>query len=514
MRRVLIANRGEIAVRVARACQAQGLEAVAIYSDADATALHVRVADRAVRVGEAAPTASYLDVDAVLAAADEVGADAIHPGYGFLSENAAFARRVAASGRTWVGPPPEAIERMGDKIAARAAMEAAGVPVVPGKAVLTGPEAAGEDGAASLEALVAAAEEVGYPVLVKASAGGGGHGMRAVHRPQDLRAAIEGARREALSAFGDGTVYIERLLERARHVEIQIFGDVHGGAVHLMERECSIQRRHQKILEESPSPVMTPELRDAMGAAAVAAARAVGYVGAGTVEFLLDEDGHFYFLEMNTRLQVEHPVTELVLGVDLVRAQLAVARGEPLPWRQEDLRPRGHAIEVRLYAEDPRTGFLPSTGPLLRYRPPSGPGVRLDSGFEEGDEVSMHYDPMLAKLICWGEDRAQAIARLDRALAAWQVHGVATNLGFARAVLAHPDFVRGATHTRFVDEHLEALLDALEPACDDALVALAVAQALGAGRGDGGHPAGGRAGRGGGDWVSPWGALGPWRSLS
>ncbi len=502
MKRVLIANRGEIAVRVAQACHAQGLETVAVYSQADAAALHVRTATRAVLIGPPPAAESYLRVEALLEAARKTGADAIHPGYGFLSENADFARRVVDAGLTWIGPDPAAIEAMGTKIGARRRMEAAGVPVVPGV------HDAGQD----VAALEAAADRIGFPVLVKASAGGGGKGMRTVERREDLRGAIEAAQREAQAAFGDRAVYIEKLLVRPRHVEVQIFGDRHGGAVHLLERECSIQRRHQKVLEECPSPALDADLRRRMGEAAVAAARAVDYVGAGTVEFMVDARGDFYFLEMNTRLQVEHPVTELVMGVDLVAAQLAVARGEPLPWTQAQLQPRGHAIEVRLYAEDPARGFLPSTGKLLRYRPPVAPGIRHDGGVAEGDEVSTWYDPMLAKLIAWGETRDHAIGRLAHALGAWQVHGVTTNLGFLQAVVAHPAFRAGATHTGFIGEHFEDGVFAPEPAGDEALIAVAIAEAMGLTRAAAGQGGAGEGGDGRSDRVSPWRALGAWRS--
>ncbi len=442
--KVLIANRGEIAVRVIRACRAEGIASVAIYSDADATALHVRLADEAWHVGPAPATESYLDVDAVLAAAEASGADAIHPGYGFLSENAAFAQRLMEAGLTWIGPPIDAIKAMGTKIDARERMINAGVPVVPGATAEPGSGDAG---------LVAAATEMGLPVLIKASSGGGGKGMRAVHEASELTAAIAGAKREAAAAFSDETVYVEKLLIAPRHVEVQVFADSHGNVVHVGERECSIQRRHQKVIEEAPSPVLEPALREAMGQAAVAAAKAVGYEGAGTVEFMLDSAGEFYFLEMNTRLQVEHPVTELVWGVDLVRAQLRVARGEALPWAQADLSPRGHAIEARIYAEAPAAGFLPQVGTIARLRVDLGPGMRWDSGYAEGDEVGVNYDPMLAKLIAWGPDREVARTRLAAALRTMALHGVVTNRGFLVDVLEHPKFIEGDTHTGFIAEH-------------------------------------------------------------
>ena len=456
IRRLLIANRGEIALRIIRACREMGIEAIAVYSDADARARHVRAADRAIRIGPPPAVESYLNIDAVIAAARRSHADAIHPGYGFLSENADFASACAAAGIVFVGPPPRAIARMGSKIAARELMERAGVPVVPGET----PKDQTDNG------IEAAAGAVGYPVLVKASAGGGGKGMRTARDARELREAVPAARREALGAFGDGTLYIERLIERPHHVEIQILADAHGHIVHLFERECSIQRRHQKIVEESPSPALTPALRERMGAAAIAAARGVGYQNAGTIEFLLDgtgEGARFYFLEMNTRLQVEHPVTEAITGVDLVRAQIDVAAGERLPWRQDALSIRGHAIECRVYAEDPANGFLPQAGTLHLYREPEAPGVRIDSGVEEGVDVPVQYDPLLAKLTAAGETRAAAVARASAALRAFPVLGVRTNIPFLVRLLAHPRFQAGATYTTFVDEHLGDLLAANDP---------------------------------------------------
>ncbi len=490
--KVLIANRGEIVVRIAATLRAMGIGTVAVYSDADRDALHVRACDEAVHVGPAPARESYLRVDAILAAAKATGANAIHPGYGFLSENEAFAESISAAGLVWIGPPPAAIRAMGSKIAARQTMEAAGVPVVPGV----------HDAGQGIDALVAAAERIGYPVLVKAAAGGGGKGMRSVWEPAALVEAVEGAQREAKASFGDGAVYLEKLLVRPRHVEIQIFGDQHGNVVHLGERECSIQRRHQKVIEESPSPVLTPELRAAMGAAAVAAGKAVGYVGAGTVELMLDERGGFYFLEMNTRLQVEHPVTECVTGLDLVRLQIKVAEGEPLPETPEL---RGAAIEVRLYAEDPTQGFIPQIGRLARFRLPAMPGVRLDTGFTEGDDVTVHYDPMLAKLITWGEDREHARMRLLAALERWEVHGVVTNLEFLKAIAAHRAYIAGATHTGFIAEHWPEGVEAAAPS-DDALIALAVAEAMGLG---GAAQAGTGATQA--SPVAVWQAIGPWR---
>ncbi|NNJ08836.1 acetyl-CoA carboxylase biotin carboxylase subunit [Chloroflexales bacterium ZM16-3] len=439
--RILIANRGEIAVRVIRACRELGISPAAVYSEADAGALHVRLADVAAPVGPAPAAQSYLRGEAIIAAAKQLGAQAIHPGYGFLSENAGFARMCREAGLAFIGPPPEAIDAMGGKIGARKIAVAAGVPVVPGY-----------DGADQSDTTLATeAEWVGFPLLVKASAGGGGKGMRVVSSPAEFAAALEGARREAGAAFGDATVFLERYIQRPRHVEIQILADSHGNVVHLGERECSIQRRHQKILEESPSPALSPALRAAMGEAAVRVARAAGYVNAGTVEFILDPDGSFYFLEMNTRLQVEHPVTELVTGLDLVRLQIAIAAGAPLPFSQEQVSFRGHAIEARLYAEDP-VSFLPAVGRLALHEPPLGPGVRVDSGLTSGDEVTVYYDPMIAKLIVSGADRAAAIDRLRRALADYAVLGLTTNLPLLRAITKNPAFVAGDTHTGFLAE--------------------------------------------------------------
>ena len=455
-RRLLIANRGEIAIRIARACREEGIESVAVYSEADRGAPHVRAADRAVFIGPAPATESYLSTSAIIDAARATACDAVHPGYGFLSENPAFARQCEQVGLTFVGPPADIIERMGSKIAARQLMISAGVPVVPGLTAVD----------QSDEGIAAAAGRVGFPVLVKASAGGGGKGMRVVRDHESARTLIPAARREAIASFGDGTLYVERLIERPRHVEVQVFGDTHGRIVHLFERECSIQRRHQKVIEESPSPALTPVVRDAMGAAALAAARAASYVNAGTIEFLLEGTGdaaHFYFLEMNTRLQVEHPVTEAVAGVDLVRAQFAVAAGGGLPWTQESLTRRGHAIECRVYAEDPADGFLPQAGPLLLYREPAGPGIRVDSGVVEGGSVSVHYDPLLAKLTAWGESRDAAIARAASALRAFPVLGILTNVPFLIRLLDHPEIRAGRMHTRFIEEHASELLTVPDP---------------------------------------------------
>ena len=439
--KILIANRGEIAVRIIRACQELGIATVAVYSDADAHSLHVALAGAAVRIGPPPPRESYLCGDCILAAAQAHGCDAIHPGYGFLSENAAFADAVAAAGLTFIGPSAAAMRVMGSKTSARAAMAAAGVPVVPGYQ-------ASQDDAD----LLAAADGLGYPLLVKATAGGGGKGMRVVHAAAELPAALASARREAANAFGDDRIYLEKLIEHPHHIEFQVCGDHHGHAVHLFERECSVQRRHQKIVEETPSPLLDAALRARMGAAAVAAVQAVGYTNAGTLEFLVDSRRNFYFLEMNTRLQVEHPVTELVTGVDLVKLQIRIAAGEPLPFTQADLSQRGHAIECRIYAEDPANNFLPAIGKVLLAVEPVGPGVRVDAGVTSGDEVTLHYDPMIAKLIVLGESRGDAIARMRWALDRYVVLGdVITNIPFLRAVLAHPTFLAGEQTTDFVD---------------------------------------------------------------
>jgi acetyl-CoA carboxylase biotin carboxylase subunit len=494
--RVLIANRGEIAVRIIRACREAGIESVAVYSDADARGLHVTLADRAERIGPAPALQSYLDIAAVIDAARRSGADAIHPGYGFLSERAGFARAVEAAGLIFIGPPADAIERMGSKIGARSLMEKAGVPIVPGRT----PDDQSDSG------IAAAAAALGFPVLIKASAGGGGRGMRVVREARAATELIAAARREAATAFGDGTLYVERLIERPRHVEVQVFGDDHGHVVHLFERECSLQRRHQKVIEESPSPVLAPAVRGQMGAAAVAAAKAVGYRNAGTIEFLFEGEGdnaRFYFLEMNTRLQVEHPVTEAVTGVDLVRAQLEVAAGAPLPWTQESLHQRGHAIECRIYAEDPAANFLPQAGPLLLYREPAGPGLRIDAGVAEGDEVGVNYDPMLAKLIAAAETRDAALERAIAALRAFPVLGIRTNIPFLLRVLQHPDVRRGAAHTSFLDEHLAELTAPATPPVE-AIAAAAVASPL-LSRGPGNAPQGD-----GHEFADPWGQLQGW----
>ncbi len=450
MKKVLIANRGEIAVRVIRACREMGLASVAVYSECDRAALHVRAADEACAIGPSAPRESYLRIDRILDAARRSGADAVHPGYGFLAENEEFAEAVRDAGLTFVGPSPEAVATMGSKTAARQAAIRAGVPVVPGTEQ---PLAA----AASDHEMLAAATTVGYPLLVKAVAGGGGKGMRTVTDAGDLLAAIRAARSEAGAAFGDAAVYLERRITRPRHVEVQLLGDEHGTILPFVERECSIQRRHQKVVEETPSLAVTPEIRRAMTTAAADVARTVGYTNAGTIEFLLDEDGQFYFLEMNTRLQVEHPITEMVTGIDLVRWQLRIARGERLTLDPERLlSPSGHAIECRIYAEDPDNNFLPSPGRIVQLRAPSGPGIRDDSGATAGLDVPIYYDPMISKLVAWAEDRPSAIARMRRALAEYLVTGIKTTVPFFTWLLAQPEFLSSRFHTTYLDEILKA----------------------------------------------------------
>ena len=444
--KVLVANRGEIAVRIIQGLRELGIGTVAVYSEVDRTALHVLVADEAYRIGPAPAAESYLVPERILAAAQEAGAEAIHPGYGFLAENAAFAAAVEAAGLVFIGPSPESIELMGDKLAARRRMISSGVPVIPGT----------DQAIAEPDAAVAAAESVGYPVLLKAAAGGGGKGMRIVRSSDEIASALRQTRGEARSAFGDDTIYVERYVENPKHIEVQVLGDGQGQAIHVFERECSVQRRHQKVIEESPSPSLTPELREQICAAAVRTAEAIDYRGAGTVEFILAPDGEFFFLEMNTRLQVEHPITEMVTGTDLVRAQLAIAAGTGIPYRQEELAQRGWAIEFRVYAEDPGRNFAPSIGRITALTPPSGPGVRLDSGIYEGFAVPIHYDPLLAKLIVWGEDREQAIARSLRVLGEFTLHGPVHNIPFHLWALEQPTFRDGSYTTSFVEEVFDA----------------------------------------------------------
>ncbi|MBE3561814.1 MAG: acetyl/propionyl/methylcrotonyl-CoA carboxylase subunit alpha [Ktedonobacteraceae bacterium] len=501
--KILIANRGEIAVRIMATCREMGIRTVAVYSEADSSARHVREADEACCIGPAPAAQSYLNGERIIEAARQCGAEAIHPGYGFLAENADFAEASERAGLVFIGPPAPAMRLMGSKIAARRLAQAVGVPTVPGY------DGAEQDDTAMLRE----AERIGFPLLIKASAGGGGKGMRTVLSAGDFMEQLAGARREALAAFGDATVFLERLIARPRHIEIQVLGDHYGHIIHLGERECSIQRRHQKIVEESPSVALTPAIRAEMSEAAVRLARKAGYMNAGTLEFMLDDDGHFYFLEMNTRLQVEHPVTEFVTGVDLVRHQLLIAAGEPLALSQEQIYQRGHAIEVRLYAEDPARQFLPSTGNVALFHAPAGPGVRVDSGIESGDEISQYYDPMIAKLIVYGEDRPAAVARLRRALQECAVFGVTTNIALLHAISHHPAFEAGQTHTHFLQEH--ALLEPQTPAEADLPREVAVAAALYEtlretdllrGTQNGSLPSSSTR-------ANPWQALGPWRMI-
>ncbi len=495
-RKILIANRGEIACRVIRSAHRMGAAAVAVYSEADANAMHVAMADEAVLLGPPPVQESYLLIDKIIEAARRTGAEAIHPGYGFLAENAAFAEACAAADITFIGPPASAIRAMGEKAAAKALMQKANVPVVPGYH--------GDD--QDDDVLAGAAEEIGYPVLIKAVLGGGGKGMRQVNDPGRFANALKGARREGLSSFGDDKVLVEKYLERPRHIEIQVFADQHGNVVHLFERDCSVQRRHQKVLEEAPAPGMTPEMRRTMGDAAVAAAAAIDYVGAGTVEFIADvshglSEDAFFFMEMNTRLQVEHPVTEMITGQDLVEWQLRVAAGEKLPLSQDELVIDGHAVEARIYSENPQKKFLPATGTLHRLRPPAESAhLRVDTGVREGDEVSMFYDPMIAKLIVWDRDRPAALRRLHDALVRYEIAGVITNVNFLAAVAAHPAFAAGDLETGFIDKHRDDLIPAPGAVPDQAL-ALACLDMLLARQGHA-APA---------DPHSPWSRVDGWR---
>jgi acetyl-CoA carboxylase biotin carboxylase subunit len=470
-KKILIANRGEIAARLIRACHELHIRAVAIYSEADANALHVRMADESVLIGPPAPRESYLDMDRIIQAAKETNVDAIHPGYGFLSENERFASAVADSGLIFIGPSPQAIRLMGSKTEARTIMQNSGVPIVPGFQAMNNETMNNEQWARE-------AEKIGYPILVKAAAGGGGKGMRIVRAASELSEAIAAAQREAAHAFGDDRVFLEKYIDSPRHIEFQVLADSYGNTVHLFERECSIQRRHQKIIEETPSPLLTPELRAKMGEAAIAAAKAVGYVNAGTVEFIVDaKTREFYFLEMNTRLQVEHPITEAITGIDLAQAQINIAAGKHIPFRQNDLHQRGHAIECRVYAEDPSNDFLPSIGKVLRAVEPTRAGVRVDAGVHTGDEVSIHYDPMIAKVIAHAETREATIRKMDAALAEYTLLGLTTNIPFLRAVVTHSAFARGDVTTHFIEDHLREWK--MPKAKDELLIAKAVAEFLG-----------------------------------
>jgi len=492
--KILIANRGEIACRVTRTARRMGIATVAVYSDADARSRHVALADEAFRIGPPEAKDSYLRGDRILQAAKSSGASAIHPGYGFLSENAEFAERCGRAGITFVGPPPEAIRAMGDKSAAKTMMERAGVPLVPGY----------HGGNQAREFLLDEAERIGFPVLIKAAAGGGGKGMRAVEHKAEFDAALAACRREASSAFGDGRVLLEKYLDRPRHIEIQVFADRHGGCIHLFERDCSVQRRHQKVLEEAPAPGMTEDRRQEMGEAALLASRAAGYVGAGTVEFIVDRGGAFFFIEMNTRLQVEHAVTEMITGLDLVEWQLRIAAGEKLPLAQEDLRVAGHAIEARVYAEDPRRDFLPASGRVVHLGlPAESENVRVDTGVRSGDEITVHYDPMIAKLIVRDGDRPAALERMRKALGEFEVAGLATNLGFLWRLVQDRDFVRADFDTGLIERHRSELLAPPAAAGEDALT-LAVLSQLDAGlRGEARRP---------GDRFSPWSLADGWRA--
>jgi acetyl-CoA carboxylase biotin carboxylase subunit len=467
MKKILVANRGEIALRVMRSAREMGIQTVAVYSAADRNALHVRYADEAVYIGEAPSSQSYLVIEHIIEACRKTGAEAIHPGYGFLSENPAFARAVREAGLILIGPSPEAMEIMGNKLSAKAAALKYQIPMVPGteEAITNVPEAKRR------------ALEVGFPILIKAAAGGGGKGMRIVEQPDDFEEQMQLAVSEATSAFGDGSVFIERYVSSPRHIEIQVLGDTHGNIVHLFERECSVQRRHQKVVEEAPSSILTPEIRELMGRDAVNVARSVNYTGAGTVEFILDEQLNYYFLEMNTRLQVEHPVTELITGIDLVKEQIKIARGEAISFRQEDLAIQGHAIELRVYAEDPTNNFLPDIGTLQTYITPKGPGVRVDDGFEQGMEIPIYYDPMIAKLVTYGQNREEAIERMTRAIDEYQITGIQTTLGFGKFVMQHPAFTSGQFDTHFVKKYFTPDVFREERE-DEALIAALIAERL------------------------------------
>jgi acetyl-CoA carboxylase, biotin carboxylase subunit len=457
IKKVLVANRGEIAVRIMRSCREMGIRTIAVYSDADRKAMHVLYADEAYHIGASPSTESYLNMDKILEVAQKSKADAIHPGYGFLSENAVFSEKCQKAGIKFIGPGPYAISQMGDKITARKTMMAAGVPVVPGT----------ESAITSETEAIKTINEIGLPVMIKASAGGGGKGMRLVKKESDIKSSIRAARSEAKSAFGDDAVYIEKYIESPHHIEFQILADQHGNVIHLFERECSVQRRHQKIIEETPSPILTPKIREEMGIAAVAAAKAVDYEGAGTIEFIVDNNLNYYFLEMNTRLQVEHPITERVVGVDLVKEQIHIASGEKLSHKQEDLKQNGHAIECRVYAEDASNNFMPAPGKVTHITIPYGVGVRVDGYIYEGFEIPIYYDPLIAKLIVWGRDRKDAIERTIRALQEFKIAGVKNSLVFLENIMTAPDFVKGNYTTHFIDENIDHLMKNEEGCQDD-----------------------------------------------
>lgn len=498
-KKVLIANRGEIAVRVMKTLQEMGIATVALASDPDRQAEHVRCADEVIHLPGEKPADTYLQAEKILELAKAIGVDAVHPGYGFLSENAAFAEHCAQADITFIGPKPNVIRDMGDKIIAKDLMRKAGVPVVPGWS---------GDLETDFAIIRKEAASIGYPILVKAAAGGGGKGMRLVHSDAELESAFAAAAREAQSAFGDARVFLEKYITNPRHIEFQIFGDHQGNVVHLFERECSIQRRHQKIIEETPSPALTTQLRNTMGEAAVKAAQAMGYTNAGTVEFILAEDNSFYFLEVNTRLQVEHPVTEMTTHLDLVRLQLNIAAGQPLPFKQADLQQDGHAIECRIYAEDPARNFMPGIGKLAFYRPPTGPFIRLDSGVREGAEVTVHYDPMLAKLIVWGKDRAAALQKMSWALSRFAILGVANNVEFLKAIIDHPQFIAGQINTHFLEANPIDLTSA-EPPVEALLIAGLASTIIKSGAPA--QPTGGQTGSV--SSLSPWAQGGEWRQL-
>ncbi|MFN3555584.1 MAG: acetyl-CoA carboxylase biotin carboxylase subunit [Bacteroidales bacterium] len=470
IRKVLVANRGEIAVRIMRSCREMGIRTVAVYSDADRKAMHVLYADEAYHIGASPSSESYLNMDKILEVAKKSKAQAIHPGYGFLSENAVFSGKCQEAGIKFIGPSPYAISQMGDKITARKTMMAAGVPVVPGT------ESAITSEAEALKTI----KEIGLPVMIKASAGGGGKGMRLVKKEADIKSSIRAARSEARSAFGDDAVYIEKYIESPHHIEFQILADQHGNVIHLFERECSVQRRHQKIIEETPSPILTPEIREEMGKAAVAAAKAVDYEGAGTIEFIVDNNLNYYFLEMNTRLQVEHPITERVVGVDLVKEQIHIASGKPLSHKQEELKQNGHAIECRVYAEDASNNFMPAPGKVTHISIPYGVGVRVDGYIYEGFEIPIYYDPLIAKLIVWGRDRADAIERTIRALHEFKIAGVKNSLNFLENIMTAPDFVKGNYTTHFIEENMEHLMrkDPCQEDCEDMVIITAFLEYL------------------------------------
>ena len=468
IQKILVANRGEIAIRVMRSAREMGIKTVAVYSDADKLLPHASYADEAIHIGPAAASESYLDHDKIIEACKTTGADAIHPGYGFLSENAAFAERVAKEGITFIGPSPHAIRVMGDKLTSKQTVKEFGVPLVPGM----------DEPINDITKAKTVANEIGYPVMIKASAGGGGKGMRIVHDPKDFEEQMDRAMSEARNSFGNDEVFIEKFIASPKHIEVQVLGDQHGNIIHLFERECSIQRRHQKVVEEAPSALLTPERRKEIGTAAVNVAKSCDYYGAGTVEFIADENLDFYFLEMNTRLQVEHPVTELITGVDLVKEQIKIANGEKLGIEQNDLTIHGHSMEVRVYAEDPSNNFLPDTGQLKKYVRPQGAGIRVDDGYEEGQEVSIYYDPMIAKLITYGKDRTEAIARMRRAIYEYKIIGLETTLPFCDFVLQHPEFIDGTFTTKFVEAHFTPEVLNKEVPDETAKVAALVAHEL------------------------------------